>query len=95
MFGPAPAEWNGVPIMPGVSSGRQDQVGYVFVIRDGPSEIAEFYVQEMAQRGYELISGNALSEDGLFYTLRFRRGEESRVITIMPHAGAVDVLIRK
>ena len=95
MFGPAPPEWHGVPIMPGVSSGRQDQAGYVFVIRDGPSEIAEFYVQEMAKRGYELIPGNALSEDGLFYTLRFRRGEESRVITIMPHAGAVDVLISK
>ena len=89
------AEWNGVPIMPGATSGRQVDGSYIFAVRVGPSEIAEFYTLQMTARGYAAVPGNVMSDDGLFYALRFRRAGESLVITIMPQAAAVEVKIEK
>lgn len=87
--------WKGIPVMPGAATGSEQGGLYALTTRAEESEVAEFYMEEMVRLGYELVPESATPDLGYYYELVFRRAEESLLISIMPHAGATEVMIEK
>jgi hypothetical protein len=51
---PAPANWNGIPIMSDAFTGQEDMGDYQFTTKASAEEIKKYYEREMANLGWEL-----------------------------------------
>jgi hypothetical protein len=50
------AEWQGIPIMPGAITGKEEPYLYTFVIEASPDEVRVYYEGELAKQGYDLMA---------------------------------------
>jgi hypothetical protein len=50
----APTDWNGIPIMPGITSGGEYMDDYQFTTSASKEEIIAYYEQEMPRLGWAL-----------------------------------------
>ena len=82
-------EWEGIPIMPGATTGEGDEEGYVFIIRATPQEVQEYYQLELEKLGWQAF---ATDEDGSSLMLVFMN-EASATLTISVIAKGDEVLV--
>jgi hypothetical protein len=79
--GAPPAEWEGIPIMPGALSGGETSEGYEFSTRATIDEITQFYDAALAELGYSLTTSG---EDSGITFLLFERGSAQAIVGILP-----------
>lgn len=49
------SDWDGIPIMPGATSGEGDAEGYVFTIQATSQQIKEYYEVELSKLGWQAL----------------------------------------
>jgi len=87
---PAPAKWNGIPIMPGALDGKEDMGDYQFIINSPATEIKAFYKDEMAVLGWELRQDMM---DSIPTDLAFQKGGSFVFFKITPDGNNNAVMI--
>jgi hypothetical protein len=80
-LGEASAEWQGIPIMPGVISGGESDDGYEFSTQAPIEEITQFYEVALTALGYSLTTSG--EEAGVTFLL-FQKGSTQAIVGILP-----------
>lgn len=86
------AAWNGIPIMPGATTGEGDEEGYVFTIAATSLQIREYYELELGKLGWQPIP----EEDDDASVLMFMNSASERLtISIISKGDEALVLLVK
>lgn len=80
-LGEPASEWQGVPIMPGATSGGETADGYEFSTAAAVEEITQFYEAAFAELGYSLIASG--EEAGITF-LFFQTSSSQAVVGVLP-----------
>lgn len=87
------SQWDGIPIMPGATTGEGDAEGYVFTVKATLQQIKEFYNLELGKLGWQPLSTD--EEDASLTLMFMNNASATLTISVVTKGDEALVLLVK
>ncbi len=87
------SQWDGIPIMPGATTGEGDAEGYVFTVKATLQQVKEFYDLELGKLGWQPLSID--QEDSSLTLMFMNNASVTLTISVVTKGDEALVLLAK